>query len=336
MKDDDDATEKLDWKLLEKGLCNSVNTLAKREASWSASLPSLESAVDAIKAVAVIVRILARQSKPTFNVSLLFLPLIEKLQSEESTVLPLLQPHHLSGLQWAMDCFQVATQGEHAERYILPSQLQNALDALELPFRIRPGLLLNSSTIFEDNPTHEIVAQFVQQVDFQSDVIKTTSTNRIVPERRQTAWQGDANVAAFSYSGKSMRRQPWSPLVENVRDCLHHQTAHYYDGCLLNLYPDGESGMRYHIDPDQGTLWGYETAVVSIGATRKFAFRSTSNNENGSKPHVFVLFNGDVTEMFRDCQERYQHTVKTAEARAETASRVSLVFKKTLESMRSN
>ncbi len=91
--------------------------------------------------------------------------------------------------------------------------------------------------------------------------------------------------------------------------------------------------MRYHIDPDQGTLWGYETAVVSIGATRRFAFRSITDGATtdvGIKPHTFVLMNGDVTEMFGDCQERFQHTVKTAENKEELAPRVSLVFKKTL------
>lgn len=98
--------------------------------------------------------------------------------------------------------------------------------------------------------------------------------------------------------------------------------------------------MRYHIDPDQGVLWGYETAVVSVGATRRFAFRSIAEGSpsaanpvsTASKPHTYILFNGDVTEMFDDCQERFQHSVKTAENKEERAPRVSLVFKKTLDS----
>jgi hypothetical protein len=111
--------------------------------------------------------------------------------------------------------------------------------------------------------------------------------------------------------------------------------------------------MRYHMDPDQGTLWDYETAVVSVGATRRFAFRSIpdpnqnedtttttttttttnkNNNNSGKKPHVFVLLHGDVTEMVDDCQGLFQHTVKTAEGKKEMAPRVSLVFKKTLAS----
>jgi hypothetical protein len=36
--------------------------------------------------------------------------------------------------------------------------------------------------------------------------------------------------------------------------------------------------MRYHSDPDQGTLWDCDTAVVSIGVTRRFAFRLSNRN----------------------------------------------------------
>ena len=84
--------------------------------------------------------------------------------------------------------------------------------------------------------------------------------------------------------------------------------------------------MRYHSDPDQGTVWDYHTAVVSVGATRRFALRSIIN----MKEHYnFVVLEGDVTEMIGRCQEDYQHCVKTAEDRDDEAPRASLVFKQT-------
>lgn len=124
-----------------------------------------------------------------------------------------------------------------------------------------------------------------------------------------------------------------------VRDELLRKTGEKYDCCLLNLYTDGESGMRYHIDPDQGTLWGYKTVVVSVGATRKFSFRdapelTTDNGDKSPKKktavHNFFVLDGDTTEMFADCQQKYQHTVKTSDSRGEKAARSSLVYKKTL------
>jgi alkylated DNA repair dioxygenase AlkB len=118
--------------------------------------------------------------------------------------------------------------------------------------------------------------------------------------------------------------------VRTIRDALDERTSQYYDGCLLNHYPDGKSGMRYHIDPDQGTLWDYDTAVVSVGATRRFAFRTTPPGGDGQQPHSFYVMHGDVIHMYDDCQERFQHTVKKADNNGETSARASLVFKRTL------
>ena len=95
--------------------------------------------------------------------------------------------------------------------------------------------------------------------------------------------------------------------------------------------------MRYHIDPDQGTLWDYDTAVVSIGATRRFAFRPVVASGKGSsikerqppQPHNNVVMHGNVTYMFGDCRECFQHAVQNADNKNETTRRVSLVFKQT-------
>merc|ERR1740124_2072206 len=107
-----------------------------------------------------------------------------------------------------------------------------------------------------------------------------------------------------------MERATWSPVVRFVRDAIHERTEQYYNGCLINLYPDGNSAMRYHVDPDQGTLWDCSTAVASIGSSRRFAFReseprapSTSTSTSSSslqqqqrqrqqQPHTFVVMHG--------------------------------------------
>jgi alkylated DNA repair dioxygenase AlkB len=273
--------------------------------SWKKSPMTIEAAVDAVKAAAILARLCPRLPKVFWE------PLIQRWHEENPDSL---NAHQLSGLKWSMDCFQSVGMTEAA----LPVELQSEFDALKLPFRILPSAMTDVPDL--------TVPNLLEQVDFKMDIIKTSS-NKIVPERRETAWEGDETVAPFEYSGKCMPRRPWSPVVRAVRDRLKEQTGVYYDGCLLNHYPDGDSGMRYHVDPDQGTLWDTSTAVVSVGATRKFALRDTLV---GSKPHVFTLLQGDCTEMFGDCQNMFQHTVKTAETPNEHAARASLVFKKSL------
>ena len=61
-----------------------------------------------------------------------------------------------------------------------------------------------------------------------------------------------------------------------VRDALVDITGVRFDSVLINLYRDGRCGMRYHADPLYG-CWTPNTAVVSIGQTRKFVFRETEN-----------------------------------------------------------
>ena len=194
---------------------------------------------------------------------------------------------------------------------------------------------------------------------------------------RLTAWQGDEGVGPFAYSEKNMPRDDWSPVVKTIRDRLANGNnnnntggsigsssfattktnntdykilfgdgcGYYYDCCLLNLYPDERSGMRYHSDPDQGRLWDYATTVVSVGATRRFSFRSTAGVSNAGaavgndekepivqktkkkamsqmkpQPHSFVVMHGDATHMFGDCQERFQHAVKKGGASSRSNS----------------
>jgi len=275
-----------------------------------------------------------------------------------------LKPHQLTGLIWSFDTFDLILdmddeQQQQQQQQQKIQELRDAYRKLNIPFRIRPGFLWKkqkdnndyetaTTTTTTTITTNEMDAKCTEllslqslktQVDFQKEEI-ITSSKRIVPERRETAWQGEEHVPGFAYSGKIMERQPFSPVVGYVRDFLLNHMGVYYDCCLLNLYPDGDSGMNYHVDPDQGTIWGYDTCVVSVGATRRFSFRDIPKSKGGgggddqdasnSAPYNFVVMEGDVTHMFDDCQFRYQHAVKTADARRgeEKASRSSLVFKK--------
>jgi alkylated DNA repair dioxygenase AlkB len=294
--------------------CGNLSNVVRSfsNARWEASPRSIEAAIEGTKSASVLSRLVPDMPKD------FWIPIREKWNQSAASLARELQPQQLSGLRWSFDCF-----GLTSEDWVLPPQVQESYDKLQLPFRIHPSLL---------REVHGLsVPRLAKQARFKVEHIRTKS-NTLVQERRQTAWEGDSHVAPFEYSGKSMKRENWSPLVKQVRDRLHSLTGDYFDCCLLNLYPDGGSGMRYHADPDQGDLWDYETCVVSVGATRRFAFRDVLSNKVStvSSPHVFVLMSGDVTEMFGDCQQRFQHTVKTADNKKEKVARASLVFKKSL------
>ena len=303
----------------------------------------VDAIVDGTKASAVLARLLPQLSflesadcdddDEDRTYSILTKPLVEFYTKYGTLLIPHLQSHHVSGLKWALDCLLVVTKSRtdesmHVDTLKIPPSIQDAYTALNLPFYIIPRCL----SMRDSNGRAITVDQMARQVDFRTDEIRTNGAS-VVTERRLTAWQGDGHVAPFAYSGKEMKRDDWSPMVRQVRNQLWNLTGQYYDGCLLNLYHNGKSGMRYHSDPDQGMLWDYHTAVVSIGASRRFTFRSISTTAAGvqPQPHSFIVMDSDVTYMFNDCQQLYQHSVKNAENKNETTSRISLVFKRTYQ-----
>ena len=83
--------------------------------------------------------------------------------------------------------------------------------------------------------------------------------------------------------------------------------------------------MRYHSDPDVGTVWTQDTSVVSVGDTRQFVLRETLDY---SRRHNFYLFSGDCVRMTAGCQRDYQHCIKLATE--DVGPRISLVFKQSI------
>ena len=211
--------------------------------------------------------------------------------------------------------------------------------------------------------TSVAVSDLLAEIPFKSDDIVTAS-GRTVAERRETAWQTAVrSIGGFHYSGKTMLPQSckyndsssnnnendddacardnngFSPIVQQIARAVEVATGASYDCVLLNYYPDGGSAMRYHSDPDQGIRWGNDTAVVSVGETRRFCFRAIPSSNHGATPqrcvgspgskssrsgadvesdasgrvHSFHVFSGDVVHMFGQCQYLYQHCVMKAE-----------------------
>lgn len=276
--------------------------------------------VEALKAAAVLARFQSDKGCDTVA------PLVNTLCEMDESLMGSLSSQQLSGIMWAFESYQSTFPDVVISSDAFMSIRQRFLD-LHLPFRIRPGFLLK---YVDKLPS---VSDFIQEVDFKKEQV-ITSEGKIIEERRLTAWQGEEGVQGFAYSGKVMDTKPFSACVKRFRDVLAEHTGEYYDACLLNLYPDSNSAMRFHIDPDQGELWDYSTTVVSVGSSRRFSFREIFHDGDGSNgtlfdnPHNFAVSDGDITEMFGNCQFRWQHCVRPADIET-SGPRVSLVFKRT-------
>jgi len=81
--------------------------------------------------------------------------------------------------------------------------------------------------------------------------------------------------------------------------------------------------MRFHSDP-QGSAWAAQTAVVSVGAPRRFVFRAVGDPATRC---AVTVRSGDVVTMGPGCQERFQHALLPERSADDAAPRISLVFK---------
>ena len=207
-----------------------------------------------------------------------------------------------------------------------------------------------STTELEELLASLSVASLAKEVPFKTERL-VTRTGARVDERRETCWMADEGVGGLAYSGKVMRPTPFTPTVDALRELVYEKTGQRFDCALLNLYPERSAACAYHKDPDLGRLWARDSVIVSVGETRRFAFREERfpTSARGGKQksayapeHWFRVRGGDAVWMFGDCNDAWEHCVMPGESEgpdaggagdgfpAPDAPRASVVFKRSL------
>jgi alkylated DNA repair dioxygenase AlkB len=196
-----------------------------------------------------------------------------------------------------------------------PDALPFALDASLFPELSLPALLAELRPLLAE------------------EQIISRGSGDVVPERRATAWLSDSG-RSFAYSGKTMSGGKLTASLSALRDSLAARfgsPSWRFDSVLVNHYPSGASAMGWHSDP-QGAEdgWAEETAVVSVGASRRFAFRSAAAPADLAERREMVVSSGDCLRMWGDCQARFQHSLLAEPGEGAEAERISLVFKRSV------
>ena len=187
-----------------------------------------------------------------------------------------------------------------------------------------------------------------KEVPFKAEKL-ITRTGKRVDERRETCFVAESGIGGLAYSGKIMEptllNEASLPLVTTIRNAIVEalRNDEDYAGCdidfncaLMNLYPDGSSACAWHTDPEMGTVWDRDSVIVSIGETRRFAFRKLAGGgdktqNDGEEEQIWVrVHHGDCILMRDDCNDNWEHCVFGKENDSNNAARISLVFKKAL------
>ena len=137
---------------------------------------------------------------------------------------------------------------------------------------------------------------------------------------RLSAFLADASVS-YRYSGVIHQGKGWpdwfAPLLEQVNASCSAQ----FNGCLFNLYRDGDDRMGWHADDEPEIDARCPIASLSFGATRALQFR---HRQSQSREEL-ALADGDLLVMEPDCQRFWMHALPVRK-RVRTA-RLNLTFR---------
>lgn len=119
---------------------------------------------------------------------------------------------------------------------------------------------------------------------------------------RKIAWMADQNVT-YQYSNKIKIPVEWSTCLYEIKTQIEKLVGKSFNGCLLNLYHDGNDYMGWHTDDEPDLVKHSTIASLSLGAERKFSFK----HKNQDKKLDILLENGSLLLMKGETQDHWKH-----------------------------
>lgn len=145
---------------------------------------------------------------------------------------------------------------------------------------------------------------------------------REVDSPRLSCWIGDPD-ARYRYSGTMFEPYPWPHALQPLRERLKATVGVAFNSVLANLYRDGRDAMGWHSDDEPELGAEPVIASVSLGATRRFAFKHRQQPESKL---ALDLPHGSLLVMSGATQRHYRHALpRTARP---VGARINLTFRR--------
>jgi alkylated DNA repair dioxygenase AlkB len=165
------------------------------------------------------------------------------------------------------------------------------------------------------HPSQNYFSKLLAKVNWQAEQVQVYGRWHCL--RRQTAWYGTAN---YRYSGQIKLAQAWLPEILEIKTKVQELTKDFYQGVLINHYPDGLAGIGWHADDERDLVPGAAIASVSFGATRRFDLRHRDGGQLS-----LDLEDGSVLLMVGELQQHWKHQIPVQ--RKIKAPRINLTFR---------
>lgn len=180
------------------------------------------------------------------------------------------------------------------------------------------GELYHYGILLDAFESEKFFNDLMQKIEWQND--RALIFGKVIETKRKVAWYGSREFS-YSYSGVTRVALPWIEELLALKQLVELYTNSMYNSCLLNLYHNGEEGVGWHSDGEEDLLQNGSIASLSLGATRKFAFKHKQTFEK----REFDLPNGTLIEMKGETQKHWLHQIATT--KKVTTPRISLTFR---------
>lgn len=160
-----------------------------------------------------------------------------------------------------------------------------------------------------------------EKINWKQEEITVFGKTHLVP--RETAWYGISS-STYVYSGIKHTPEPWIPELLDIKKVIEHFLPNTcFNSVLLNLYRNGNDKVGWHAD-DEISLGNQPIiASVSLGATRRFDLKHTSDP---TQKLQLKLTSGSLLVMGGTLQENWLHQIPTQ--KKVLAPRINLTFRK--------
>ena len=184
-----------------------------------------------------------------------------------------------------------------------------------LPFN---GEVIYTDGLLSNEEANHYLKILLDSIPWKSEVIKMYGKTIIT--RRKSAWYGNTGIL-YSYSGNTFQALDWTRELLELKNVAENYSGEKYNSCLLNLYPNGETGMAWHADDEPELKPMGTIASLSLGAERKFVFKHKSTHE---KIELF-LENGSLLLMKGQTQQFWLHSLPIS--KKVKTERINLTFR---------
>lgn len=138
--------------------------------------------------------------------------------------------------------------------------------------------------------------------------------------KRKVAFEGNEGIS-YKYSNQKKIANPWTKTVLEIKNILESEFQMKFNGCLLNLYNNGNENMGWHSDNEPDLDADGFIASLSFGAERIFQFKHKKNNNQLE----IKLRNGSLLIMNMETQKKWLHQLKKESKISE--KRINLTFR---------